>query len=139
MNRSMFRRCLVTLWTVWFIGGMTLAVGHRHDHADCARQGDVSEAAPAYVHACRHKHKHDHSHQRSEPAQSRRELPGRNDDCSLCQLLGLPQAAPPSITLVSEPAVVSPAEHAVRQQCEQPPAIFSASPRAPPQTAETSC
>ena len=152
MHRTVLRRCLVSAWAVWFLVGMTLALSHSHDHGDCAvaKRDQSAVKTPTHSHAkdCPHSHKHQHAHSHahgqshshpapSAPTESR--LPCHDDDCSLCQFLALPHLAPPNVTILGEPICLAIVTVSAASQCELPPAVTAAAPRAPPQGLGTSC
>ena len=150
MHRSVLHRCLVSAWAVWFLVGMTLAVSHSHDHADCAvAKRDHSAAQTAshsHVQGCQHSHKHPHSRAHGQnhshpapPVPTESRLPCHDDDCSLCHFLALPHIAPSSVTILGEPVCLAIVTELATSQCELPPAVTAAAPRAPPQGLGTSC
>lgn len=161
MHRSPLHRSMVFAWAVWFLAGTTLALCHRHDHVDCpATVQDLkisattsAEPTTSHSYSCRHAHKHQHpatgshshfhshasEHDSSPTVPANNSLPCRHDDCSLCQFLGLTHSTPPSVTVVSSPACLVPYTEWLVAQCEIPPAITVAAPRAPPQCVDSVC
>lgn len=152
MHRTVLRRCLVSAWAVWLLVGMTLALSHSHDHADCAvakrDQSAVKTPTHSHTKGCQHSHKHQHSHSHahgqnhSHPAPAaptESGVPCHDDDCSLCQFLALPHLAPASVIILGEPVCLAIVTELATSQCELPPAVTAAAPRAPPQGLGTSC
>ena len=149
MDRTFLRRCLVSAWAVWLLVGTTLALSHRHDHADCSVASQdataVQKVSHSYGHGCRHTHKHRHLHASENNSSQPQRIPAnspvpcRHDDCSLCQFLGLHQSTSPSVTIVRSQVCIAVVAVATKSQCEASPAVTVAAPRAPPKNVVASC
>lgn len=157
MHRTLFRRCLVTAWAVWLLVGTTLALSHRHEHAECSvvSQHKTATLTASHSHGpgCRHTHKHQHSpaqphthshatgqsHSESQHVPANNPAPCRHDDCSLCQFLGLHHSTTPSVTSACSEVCLAIVAVTTKSQCAAQPVATVAAPRAPPQGVVASC